>query len=245
MNSPKEIQKKVFRKQIIIAQKLDLPIIFHIREASSDFWEIINDLGLPRKGAVWHCFSGTIDDLKKAVNLGMYISFAGPITYPKANDLRIAAMECPIEQILVETDCPYLAPQKYRGKTNEPSYVIEVVKQIADLKELSFEKSANIIENTTRKAFDLPGADWKPSISYRIGNSLYLAITNKCRLACTFCPKSKDSKLRSFDLKLDHEPSVDEIIESIVDPLKYGEIVFCGFGEPTTRLEIVKEVAKN
>lgn len=244
MNSPKKNQIDVFKKQIRLAQILDLAIIFHVREASDDFWKIINECGLPRKGAVWHCFSGTLDDLKKAVNLGMFISFAGPITYPKANELRLSAMECPLEQILIETDAPYLAPQGFRGKTNEPSFVIEVLKKIAELRDLELDEAEAIIDNNTKEAFSLPGANRKPSIAYKLGNSLYLSITNHCRLACTFCHKHKNPRLRCYNLKLDHEPTVEEILHNIDDPTKYDEIVFCGFGEPTTRLDIIKEVSK-
>jgi TatD DNase family protein len=149
----------------------------------------------------------------------------------------------PVDQMLVETDCPYLAPQAYRGRRNEPAFVRHTAEAIAAIKGLSVEDVARI---TTLNAFNLFGigeVDMTSKIAYRIRDSLYLNITNRCTNACIFCAKFKDFTVKGHHLRLEHEPTAGQVLAAIGDPTRYLEVVFCGYGEPLIRLDLIKEVA--
>ena len=149
----KDIQKELFLKQIELANNLNLPIIIHSREADDDMISILNKVRSEKpnlKGAI-HCFSGDSNFAKLAIDLGFYISFTGIITYPRTEKIAEALMMAPLDKIMIETDCPFLAPQLYRGKRNEPSYVIEVAKKVALLKARDLKDIEKI---TTKNAED-------------------------------------------------------------------------------------------
>ena len=137
-HSPRDVQQAVFRKQLQRARGLDLPVIIHCREAWDDGLRILTEEWADcRLGGILHCFSGSAEVAAQAVVWGFLISFAGTVTFPKAEDLRIAAASVPLEHLLVETDCPYLAPQGARGKRNEPAFVVEVAAELGRLHGLS------------------------------------------------------------------------------------------------------------
>jgi TatD DNase family protein len=131
--SPRSIQKTAFEQQLDLAEELDMPIIVHNREAYHDILPILRS----RKGrisGVLHCFSGDVDIMKQTLDIGFYIGIGGPVTYKKSDDLQTVAKQVPANRLLIETDCPWLAPQFRRGKRNEPSYVISVAERIAELR---------------------------------------------------------------------------------------------------------------
>ena len=141
--SPRSIQKTAFEQQLDLAEELDMPIIVHNREAYHDILPILRS----RKGrivGVLHCFSGNVDVMKQALNIGFHIGIGGPVTYKKSDDLQVVAKQVPANRLLIETDCPWLAPQFWRGKRNEPSYVISVVERIAELRGTSTEEIGRI-----------------------------------------------------------------------------------------------------
>jgi TatD DNase family protein len=161
--SPIEKQKEVFRKFLQLSQELDLPAVIHSRDASKDTMLIIHEenqacpersRGGKLKG-VLHCFSGDMDLAKEALDLGLLISFTGNITFPKADKIRKAAKEIPLDRIMIETDCPFLAPQDFRGKRNEPAYVVKVAEQIAEVKGSSVEEVAAQTTENARKFFKI------------------------------------------------------------------------------------------
>ncbi len=239
--SPRHLQEQVFRRFLQLAAELDLPVIVHDRDAHEQVMEIIRSESV-RKG-VLHCFSGDTAMAADAAALGFYISVPGTITYPSNQSLRDVVQNVSIERMLVETDCPYLSPVPHRGKRNEPSYVRLVAEKIAELKGLTFDDVARI---TTKNSSDLFGINlWDQSvkIAYRIRNSLYLNITNRCSNRCTFCPKFEDFTVKGHNLLLDSEPDFSEVMAAIGQPEGIDEVVFCGYGEPLIRLELVKEVA--
>ena len=151
MNSPKEVQREVFIKQMELAREVDLPIIIHDREAHAECLELIQTHGQGLQG-VFHCFSGSKEFALEVIRLGFYVSFAGPVTYKNASNLKEAAQVVPLDRILIETDCPYLAPDLYRGKRNEPLYVGEIAKEIGELRKISLEE---VSEATLKNACDL------------------------------------------------------------------------------------------
>ncbi len=151
-NSPRKIQQKVFREQLQLARGRNLPVIIHCREAWEDCLGILDEewasSGL---GGIFHCFSGTEAEARKGIEQGFLISFAGVVTFAKADDLRGVAKSLPRESLLIETDCPYLAPKPHRGKRNEPAYVVEVAGELARLHGISPEEmGAATTENFLR-----------------------------------------------------------------------------------------------
>jgi hydrolase, TatD family len=139
--SPRSIQKEVFIRQIKLANEAGLPIVIHNRDAHQDVLEIVK-ANPPKYGGVFHCYSGSLEMAKILLKLGFYLSFAGPVTFKNARHTVEVARHIPIDRILVETDSPYLSPEPRRGKRNEPTYVREVVKKIAEIRNLSFEEVA-------------------------------------------------------------------------------------------------------
>ncbi|MDQ3710879.1 MAG: TatD family hydrolase [Acidobacteriota bacterium] len=152
-HSPREIQREVFIKQIRTAQKLDLPIIIHSRDADDETVEILTqECGSEDfRGGIMHCFGGTAEMAERLMNMGFLISFAGNVTFKKADNLRDAARIVPLDKLLIETDAPYLAPIPFRGKRNEPSFVVETAKFLADFYELEVEQLA---KQTTQNFLD-------------------------------------------------------------------------------------------
>ncbi len=144
-NSPRDVQIAVFKRQLRAAHDCDLPVVIHTREAESETIEILkSDYADAKRRGVFHCFSGSIDLAHKAIELGFMISFSGIVTFKKAEELRAAAREVPLDRLLIETDCPYLSPIPYRGKRNEPAYVVEVARSLAGIHGTAIEDIARI-----------------------------------------------------------------------------------------------------
>ena len=133
-HSPRGVQREVFGRQLRIARELSLPIIIHSREADDDTIAILREElnGYDRAG-VMHCFGGSLAMATSAIELGFFISFAGNLTFKKAEDLRKVASQLPLDRLLIETDCPYLSPVPFRGKRNEPARVVETAQRLAEL----------------------------------------------------------------------------------------------------------------
>lgn len=155
MEDPKEVQEKVFRRQIAIARENHLPISVHTREALEDTYRILKDEKIHQVGGIMHSFSGDEYWAEKFLDLGMELSFSGVVTFKKATDVQAAAKMVPLDRFLVETDAPYLAPVPYRGKRNEPGYTRYVVEKIAELKELPAEQIAKASRQNAYRLFNL------------------------------------------------------------------------------------------
>ncbi|MGJ7036503.1 TatD family hydrolase [Anoxybacillus eryuanensis] len=153
--SPKEVQKEVFRKQIRLAKKVKLPIIIHNRDATADIVHILREENAEEVGGVMHCFSGSIEVARQCIDMNFYISFGGPVTFKNAKKPKEVAKEIPLNRLLIETDCPYLTPHPFRGKRNEPSYVKYVAEAIAELKGLSFEEVAQKTSDNAKRLFGI------------------------------------------------------------------------------------------
>lgn len=148
--SPREVQQEAFRAQIGLARQLSLPIIIHTRDATDDTFRILEEAGGGQVRGVFHCFTGDGPMARRAVDLGFYVSFAGIVTFPRAETLRQAARVVPANRLLVETDAPYLAPTPHRGKRNEPAFVGRVVEQLA----MTRETDASILAASTAANFE-------------------------------------------------------------------------------------------
>jgi TatD DNase family protein len=146
--APRDVQRTVFAGQVALAVEMSLPIVIHTREAFDDTLAVIADAGGGRSRGVMHCFTGTADEARRALDNGFYISLSGILTFPRAGDLREVAKLVPLDCLLVETDSPYLAPVPYRGKRNEPAWVGETASTLAGLHGLTLEAmDANLSAN--------------------------------------------------------------------------------------------------
>jgi TatD DNase family protein len=241
--SPRDAQRAAFREQIRLARRRSLPVIVHDRDAHDEILSILSEENAAEVGGIIHCFSGDLAMARKAAAMNFLISIPGSITYPKSEAQAEAVRKLPPDRLLIETDCPYLAPVPHRGKTNEPAFVPLVAAKIAELKKLSVEDVARITTLSALTLFRIPVHE-EVRLAYKIRNSLYLNLTNRCTNACVFCAKRRDYHVKGHLLRLPGEPSVSDILTLVGDPSGYDEIVFCGFGEPLLRLEEVKEISR-
>ena len=150
--SPKELQQQIFREQIRLARRMNLPIVIHNRDAHGDVVRILKEENAAEVGGIMHCFSGSWEIAKQCLNMNFYISFGGPITFKNAVRPKEVLAKVPLDRLLIETDCPYLTPHPYRGKRNEPAYVSYVAEAAAEIKGIEMEEIARI---TTENAFQV------------------------------------------------------------------------------------------
>jgi TatD DNase family protein len=155
-NSPRDVQIEVFKRQLRAARECDLPVVIHTREAEAETIDILQSeyKDAERRG-IFHCFSGSMELAQRAVEIGFLISFSGIVTFKKADELRAVAKQVPLDRLLIETDCPYLTPIPYRGKRNEPAYVVEVARCLAMLHEVDIEEMACITTENFNRFFGL------------------------------------------------------------------------------------------
>jgi len=241
--SPRDAQRAAFREQIRLARRRGLPVVVHDRDAHDEVLKVLAEENAAEVGGIIHCVSGDYGTARRAAALNFLISIPGAITYPKSEAQVEAVRKLPADRLLIETDCPYLAPVPHRGKTNEPAFVPLVAAKIAQIKGLSVEDVARITTLNAVRLFRIPAAE-EVRVVYKIRNSLYLNLTNRCTNACVFCAKRKDFHVKGHLLRLPGEPSAADVLALVGDPGKYDEVVFCGFGEPLLRLEEVKEIAR-
>ena len=147
--SPRETQVELFRHQVRLARELGWPVVIHTREAEADTFEILRNEGEGQIAGIFHCFTGDVVMARRALDLGFHVSFAGIVTFPRATELREAAKTVPVDRLLVETDCPYLAPVPHRGKRNEPAWVTHVVEALAEVRG----QAAESVAADARRAF--------------------------------------------------------------------------------------------
>ena len=155
-NSPRDVQMKVFQRQLQLAGEASLPVIIHTREAEAKTIEILKSHAAGRSHpGIMHCFSGSSWLAQQAIDLGFYVSFSGIVTFKKAAELRTIAKQVPLDRLLIETDCPFLAPVPYRGKRNEPAYVVEVARCLADLHGKTLAEMGQITSENFASLFNL------------------------------------------------------------------------------------------
>ena len=151
--APRAAQQDVFAAQVAIALELSRPVVIHMREATADTVAILREAGQGRVRGVMHCFSGSEDDARVSLDLGFYLSFAGILTFPKAESLRAIAAFVPEDRLLVETDAPFLAPVPHRGRRNETAFVVETLKQLAEVRGRSVTAMAEIVTRNFHRLF--------------------------------------------------------------------------------------------
>jgi len=154
--SPKDVQQRVFRQQIAIAKRTNMPIVIHNREATADVLDLLEEENAEVVGGVFHSYSMSVELLERCLKLNFYISLGGPVTFKNAKVPKQVAQQVPLDRLLVETDCPYLTPTPFRGKRNEPAYVTYVAEEIAALRDMSYEALAEATTANAKRLFRLP-----------------------------------------------------------------------------------------
>jgi TatD DNase family protein len=155
-NSPHDVQARVFRRQLEQARVAKRPVVIHCRDAWDDCLAILeSDWKSSGLGGIFHCFTGTLEEARRGIEMNFMVSFAGNITYPKAQNLRDVARELPLDRLLTETDSPFLSPQGRRGKRNEPSYVVEVAQALANVRNLHRDEVAAFTAANFKRFFRL------------------------------------------------------------------------------------------
>lgn len=158
MHSPVDAQERALRRHLELARALDRPVMIHCRDAERRLCEIVRETGLPPAGGMIHCFTGDVDAAREFVELGFYVSFSGILTFRKAGALRAAAMLVPEDRLLIETDAPYLAPEPYRGKRNEPAFVRRTLEVLAEVRAANPDTLAELTASNATRLFCLADA---------------------------------------------------------------------------------------
>ncbi len=244
--SPREKQREVFRRQIGIALYFGKPIVVHCRDAFDDVIRILREEGASEVGGIFHAFSGGEREAEAVLGLGFLIGIGGPLTYKKSK-LPEVAVRLPSSAFVLETDSPYLPPEPYRGKRNEPAYVRIVAGKMAELRGVSVEDIERASETNYRRL--LHGEeDFPLSIAYGLKRCVYINVTSSCTNDCVFCSRLRtDNYLYGYNLNLITDPTVEEMVaaaKAVLADGDYEEIVFCGYGEPTARMKGLAAAAR-
>lgn len=152
---PRQIQKKAFRMQLALAEELDMPVIVHEREAHDDGMRIVKEF--PRVTGVFHCYSGSAEMARQLVNMGWYIGFTGVLTFKNARKAVETAARIPLDRIVLETDCPFMAPEPYRGKRNDPGYLPKMAEKLAEIRGISVAEAEEITTQNAKRLYRIDG----------------------------------------------------------------------------------------
>ena len=152
---PREIQKNAFRMQMALAQEVDLPVIIHEREAHDDGMRIVKEF--PKVKGVFHCYSGSAEMARQLVNMGWYIGFTGVLTFKNARKAVETAASIPLDRIVLETDCPFMAPEPFRGKRNDPGYLPKMAEKLAEIRGISVEEAIAVTTENAKRLYRIEG----------------------------------------------------------------------------------------
>ncbi len=237
----RDVQIEWFQKHISLARAIGFPLVVHSRNAEEQVLEELPErIEVP---VVLHCWNGDSNTTKKAVARGFYIGTGGPLTYRKNGKLRGMIAEVPPELLLAETDSPFLPPEPFRGRRNEPAYTRLVIETIRELQGcfLSIEGTSFMLWENTLRAFLLHPVNRRADIVYRYGDSAYINLTSRCGNNCRFCIRRSADGIGGHFLRHMEDPPEDLVL-STLDALPlddFHEVVFCGFGEPTLRSGLI------
>lgn len=152
-HSPRPVQEASFRRSLAIARRVGKPVVVHVREADAECVRVLREEGIPSAGGVIHCFTGDAAAARAYLDLGLHVSVAGVVTFRSADAIREAVRIVPADRLLVETDCPFLAPVPHRGKRNEPAHVVETARTVAELRGISLDEVARATTENARRLF--------------------------------------------------------------------------------------------
>ncbi len=241
--APRKLQRRWFREQIRLAVEARKPIAVHCRDAAEDVLSILEEERAWRAGGVIHCFTGGAGEARRFLDMDFHLGAGGAIAFSRSEELREVFAGVPMERVLLETDSPHLAPPPHRGGRNEPAYLVRVAETLAELRGVPVEEAARATTENARRLFGVGPPPEEGRVAYVLGDALYLNITNECQNACFYCGLLSDRVYRGRNLALGHEPDLAEVLAAAGDPSRFSEVVFSGFGEPTLRLDLLKEAA--
>jgi TatD DNase family protein len=243
---PHDKQIQWFQRHMELAGAIGYPLIVHSRGAEAEVLDQLPaSLAVP---VILHCWGGNELLTDQAVSRGYYIGIGGPLTYRKNSSLRETIARVPKNRLLCETDSPFLSPEPYRGQRNEPAFMRFVIQGIRELwgSDMSIGSTSYILWENAMKAYRLHPENRRADIVYRLGDSLYVNLTSRCMNSCSFCIKKNTDGLSDYYLVHKDDPSENLVLSTIeafpIEDCK--ELVFCGFGEPTLRSELLVKCAK-
>ncbi len=230
-----------FHRHIELAESIGYPLIVHSRNAEA---AVLSELPQsPSVPVVLHCWNGGEKETEEAVSRGFYIGVGGPVTYKRNHELRRTVSRIPRRLLLAETDSPFLPPEPFRGRRNQPAYTRFVIEAIRELHggDLSIEGMSFVLWENAMRAFLLHPLNRRADIVYRYGDSVYLNLTSRCNNRCRFCIRRHADGVGGHFLRHPSDPPERLVLSTIrALPLHgFDEIVICGFGEPTLRSDLV------
>jgi len=237
----REEQIEAFVRQLELAKRLGKHVVIHVREAYGDTIEILRNYYKDLPGGIIHCYSGSVESAKIFTDMGFSIAFGGAITFKNNTHAGDVIRSIPKDRLLLETDCPYLTPVPFRGKCdNEPKLVVHVRDKMAEYLGITPQEVDRITTENFYRTFGLR----EDKFCYEFGGALYVNLTNRCSNACDFCLRRLGTGIGDNDLWLCSKASAGKVQRALerAGVCGYGEVVFCGYGEPTYELEILKEV---
>ncbi|GHV19632.1 radical SAM protein [Planctomycetales bacterium] len=240
-------QRRAFLAHLALARELNLPVVLHARDAAAEVLDLVAPFMQSGGRAVWHCYSAPKKQLPaltaRALSLNLYLGISAMITYEEQRALREQIKQIPDRHLLLDTDSPYLLPRPRVADRNEPANCRRLAEALAEIRGVTV---ADIARITTRNAEEFLGLETPaaPSVVYPIRDALYVNLTARCNNACVFCARNRSYTVKGHNLALASEPTTAEVIAAIGDGGDYREIVFCGFGEPTMRLDELKQAAR-
>ncbi len=240
---PMELQLHWFRRQIELAEALGLPLTVHSRGAEEEVLEALP--ARPSFPVVLHSWSGGPETTKKAVSRGFYIGFTGAVTYRRSDPAKIFD-GVPRELVLAETDAPFLPPEPLRGRRNEPAHVRLTARWIAGRWDVSMAEACSVLWENGLRAFRLHPGNRRTHLVYPMGAGLYVNLTGLCNSDCVFCVRKRVDGIGGYYLRHRGEPSREAVLAALeaAEPGEYSEVVFCGYGEPTMRPDLLAEAAE-
>ncbi|MCD4708139.1 MAG: YchF/TatD family DNA exonuclease [Candidatus Sabulitectum sp.] len=234
-------QIRWFHRHIELAESIGYPLIVHSRGAESEVLnQLPSSLSVP---VILHCWGGDESLTDIAVARGFYIGVDGPLTYKKSNKLRGLIPRIPRDRLLVETDSPFLPPEPFRGRRNQPAFTGFIIMKIRELwgDNMSIENTSYILWENAMRAYRLHPGNRRADIVYRYGDSLYVNLTSRCQNNCGFCIRKSADGIAGYSLRHREDPSKSLVLSTIeAFPIEgFKELVFCGFGEPTLRTDLL------
>jgi len=221
----------------------NLALIIHNRNADREILTSLESISDLNPKVVMHCYSSRDENFwKECLRRGYFISFATNLTYSKP--LQEIARRTPLERILLETDSPYLPPAGKRGERNLPYYVKESYRVLAELKQLPSEDIIRSVAFNTRLVFGIGDIPVTPAVVYKYNNNLYINISNQCTNRCQFCTARFSDYFAGYNLRLNREPTVTEIVKAVARYREEKEVTFCGYGEPFTKYSLLLKSAQ-
>lgn len=241
-------QKEHFRMHLELARELALPVVVHARDSAEDCLDMLEPYIGGGSSFVWHCFIAgkkKIEPLlQRAIEMGLYLGISGIVTFTEQVPLRKIIPLIPDKHLLLDTDSPYLIPKPRTVERNEPAQALRIAEEIAMLRGVTTEDIARITYRNACDFLRIGIAEEGGEIAYPIRDSLYINLTNQCTNDCAFCARNNGFIVKGHDISLKKEPSAAEVIKAMGDFSAYREVVFCGYGEPTMKLEVLLEVAR-